>query len=110
VTYSKAPGWINLRISPLLATTRRKTARQHQAHHKPKLQGFSDFSGRPTKNLLQLHDAGVGADMVDGLRLSGVGRLLDDVDGLFIVLVRHRDVGCREPSRALGGVGLRIGE
>jgi hypothetical protein len=33
--------------------------------------------------------------MVDGLRLSGVGRLLDDVDGLFIVLVRHRDVGCR---------------
>jgi hypothetical protein len=44
-----------------------------------------------TEDLLQLHDARVGADAVDGLRLPGIHALLEDlaVSGIGIVFVGH---------------------
>ena len=47
--------------------------------------------GLLTKELLQLHDAGVGSDAVNGLRLPCIRLLLENlaVRSVRIMLVRH---------------------
>ena len=44
-----------------------------------------------TEDLLQLHDAGIGADAVDGLRVPGIHALSEDLaeSGIGIVFVGH---------------------
>lgn len=49
------------------------------------------FNVRLTKNLLQLHDGGIGTNAVNGLRLLEVHSLLEHltVGAIGVVLVRH---------------------
>lgn len=80
-----------LRISPRLATVKTQK-RQLVAVQAP---GRS--KGLLTKELLQLHDAGIGPNAMDRLHLLGIRTALLEnfaVSTVWIMLVRHDVVGC----------------
>lgn len=62
---------------------------------------------RLTKDLLQIHDAGIGSDVVDGLRLLGLINIifLEDIgEGQRLLRVRNWDA-CHDGQRGLEQTG-----
>jgi hypothetical protein len=76
----------NVRISPRFATVEKHNQYEFAAA-KPGTQSGMGL----TKNLLQLHDRGIGTDAMDGLRLLEIHPLLKHltVCAIGVVLIRH---------------------
>lgn len=76
----------------------RKSRQQNSLHTRsiPHLDAPVSCGENLTQNLLQLHDAGVGADVLDGLGLPLVHALLEHliVGSAILLLDRHVEERC----------------